>query len=142
MAEWPIFARLEANSFKIWIADMTQPSKVRSLTPQQAHKLLHDNPRALFIDVRSHMEHLFIGHPAGAINIPWIDEPDWKINPHFAREVRKLLLGGASHLSDVSNASVVLICRSGKRSLEAGEVLLPRRADRGLQRARRFRGRA
>ena len=124
MAERPIFARLEADSFKIWIADMTQPSKIRSLTPQQAHKLLHDNPRALFIDVRSHMEHLFIGHPAGAINIPWIDEPDWKINPNFAREVRKLLLGGASHLSDVSNASVVLICRSGKRSLEAGEVLL------------------
>lgn len=98
--------------------------KVKSLTPPQAYQLLQDNPRTLFIDVRSHMEHLFIGHPVGAINIPWIDEPDWKINPNFAREVRKLLLGGVTHLSDVSNVPVVLICRSGKRSLEAGEVLL------------------
>lgn len=99
-------------------------TKVKSLTPKQAHKLLHDNPRAVFIDVRSHMEYLFIGHPVGAINIPWIDEPDWKVNPHFVREVRKLLLGGLSHLSDVSSVPVVLICRSGKRSLEAGEVLI------------------
>ena len=52
---------------------MTQASKVRSLTPQQANKLLHDNPRAVFIDVRSHMEYLFIGHPVGAIKTPWID---------------------------------------------------------------------
>lgn len=99
-------------------------TEVRSLTPKQAHQLLHDNPRALFIDVRSHMEHLFIGHPVGAINVPWIDEPDWKVNPNFAREVRKLLLGGASHVHDVSSVPVVLICRSGKRSLEAGEVLV------------------
>lgn len=103
---------------------MTQASKVRSLTPQQASKLLHDNPRAVLIDVRSHMEYLFIGHPVGAINTPWIDEPDWKVNPNFAREVRMLLLGGASHAHDVSSVPVVLICRSGKRSLEAGEVLV------------------
>lgn len=94
------------------------------MTPQQAHQLLQENPRALFVDVRSHMEHLFIGHPVGAINISWIDEPDWKINPSFAREVRKLLLGGMSHMHDVSSVPVVLICRSGKRSLEAGEALM------------------
>ncbi len=102
---------------------MTKATKVRSLTPQQAHDLLQANPRALFVDVRSHMEYLFIGHPAGSINIPWIDEPDWKINPHFVREVRQLMLGGASHMHDVSSVPVVLICRSGKRSLDAGEVL-------------------
>lgn len=103
---------------------MTKATKVRSLTPRQACELLQANPRALFIDVRSHMEYLFIGHPAGSINIPWIDEPDWEINPHFVREVRQLLLGGASHMHDVSSVPVVLICRSGKRSLEAGEVLV------------------
>ncbi len=103
---------------------MTKTTKVRSLTPKQAQQLLHDNPRALFVDVRSHMEYLFIGHPVGAINIPWIDEPDWKINPNFVREVRQLLLGGASHLGDLNSVPVVLICRSGKRSLEAGDVLV------------------
>ena len=65
------------------------------------------------------MEHLFIGHPAGSIHIPWIDEPDWKVNPHFVTLVRQAMLGGAT-----GAAPVVLICRSGVRSLEAGKVLI------------------
>lgn len=99
--------------------------KVKSLSPQQAYQMIQDTPRAVLIDVRSNMEFLFIGHPTGAINIPWIDEPDWKINPHFAAEVRKVLLGGIScHGGDWECAPVLLICRSGKRSLDAGELLL------------------
>ena len=97
---------------------------VKSLTPEQAYQHLQDDPRAVLIDVRSNMEFLFVGHPQGAISVPWIDEPDWKINPHFAAEVRKLMLGGISCHDDVGCAPVLLICRSGKRSLEAGEVLL------------------
>ncbi len=97
---------------------------VNSLSPTEAHDLVEKDPRAMLIDVRSNMEFLFIGHPMGAINIPWIDEPDWKINEHFATDVRKVLLGGLSHLQNVGSAPVVLICRSGKRSLEAGELLM------------------
>jgi rhodanese-related sulfurtransferase len=99
-------------------------SRVKSLTPKDAFELLKRDPRAVLIDTRSNMEFLFIGHPLGAINIPWIDEPDWKINPNFATEVRKVLLGGLSHLDAVGSSPVVLICRSGKRSLEAGELLI------------------
>ena len=83
-----------------------------------------DEPKSLFIDVRSHMEYLFIGHPEGAVHIPWIDEPDWKINPHFVRDVRQLLLGGQSHDGSGKQVPILLICRSGKRSYEAGELLL------------------
>jgi rhodanese-related sulfurtransferase len=97
---------------------------VKSVLPTQAFQLLQDDPRALLIDVRSNMEFLFIGHPIGAISIPWIDEPDWVVNPNFASEVRKLLLGGLDHRSDGHNVPIVLICRSGKRSMEAGELLL------------------
>jgi len=104
---------------------MSDKKQVKTLTPKQAWQMSQDNPRAVLIDVRSNMEFLFIGHPAGAINIPWIDEPDWKVNPHFAAEVRKVLLGGVScHGGDWDCAPVLLICRSGKRSLEAGELLL------------------
>jgi rhodanese-related sulfurtransferase len=99
-------------------------SHVKSLTSVEAYEFLQKEPRAVLIDTRSNMEFLFIGHPIGAINIPWIDEPDWKINPHFATEVRKVLLGGLSHISTVGSSPVVLICRSGKRSLEAGELLI------------------
>ncbi len=96
---------------------------VKNLTPKQAYDLIKSNPRAVLIDVRSSMEFLFVGHPRGAIHVPWIDEPEWKINPHFAAQVRQVMLGGiASH--GAGAAPVVLICRSGKRSLEAGEVLL------------------
>lgn len=99
-------------------------SEVKTLPPQQAWELIQEEPKSLLVDVRSHMEFLFIGHPVGAINIPWIDEPDWNINPHFVREVRRLLLGGLAHGGDGDNVPVLLICRSGKRSLEAGELLL------------------
>ena len=93
--------------------------KVKTLSPKEAYKLLQEHPNAVLIDVRSHMEYLFVGHPAGAIHIPWIDEPDWKLNPHFLTQVRQTMLGGAS-----GAAPVMLICRSGVRSLEAGKALI------------------
>lgn len=92
---------------------------VKTLSPKEAFKFLHDHPSALLVDVRSHMEFLFVGHPAGAIDIPWIDEPDWKPNPQFVTLVRQAMLGGAG-----GAAPVVLICRSGVRSLEAGKALV------------------
>ena len=97
-------------------------SKVKSLTPKEAWHLLQDRPNAVLIDVRSEMEFLFVGHPEGAIHVPWIDEPTWKINPNFTTEVRKVILGGVSREKGGS-VPVLLICRSGKRSLEAGEWL-------------------
>ena len=99
-------------------------SEVQSLHPVEANRLLEEEPRAVLIDVRSEMEFLFVGHPVGAIHIPWIDEPDWTVNPDFVREVRRVLLGGAVCDEDVGCAPVVLICRSGKRSLRAGELLV------------------
>lgn len=94
------------------------------LSPKQAYDMLQSNPRGLLIDIRSSMEFLFVGHPTGAVHIPWIDEPDWDINPHFVTEVRKLLLGGAVCEPGEDCAAVILICRSGKRSKQAGQFLL------------------
>jgi len=97
---------------------------VKSITAVQAYEMVQSDPRAVLIDVRSNMEFLFVGHPRGAISIPWIDEPDWVINPHFVTEIRKVLLGGLSCSSEIGCAPVILICRSGKRSLEAGALLV------------------
>jgi rhodanese-related sulfurtransferase len=102
---------------------MGEPDVI-SLQPREAYELCRSNPKAVIIDVRSNMEFLFIGHPSGALNVPWIDEPDWKVNPHFAADVRKVVLGGLSHDGAMESVPVVLICRSGKRSLEAGHTLL------------------
>ncbi len=94
------------------------------ITPQQAMKLMEDDPRTVLVDIRSSMEYLFVGHPVGAVHVPWIDEPDWTVNPHFVTDIRKLMLGGAICIMDEGCAPVILICRSGKRSLEAGKALL------------------
>ena len=97
--------------------------QVKAVMPKQAHEMMNDDARSVLIDVRSNMEFLFVGHPKGAISIPWIDEPDWIVNPHFVTEVRRVLLGGVSCSTDVGCAPIILICRSGKRSLEAGALL-------------------
>ena len=89
-----------------------------------AWKTLQENPGALIIDVRSSMEFLFVGHPTGAIHIPWLDEPEWVVNPHSVQDVRKVLLGGVSSDNDDDRVPLLLICRSGKRSREAGKKLL------------------
>ncbi|RTZ73217.1 MAG: rhodanese-like domain-containing protein [Gammaproteobacteria bacterium] len=96
------------------------------LTPHEAQKILQENPRAVLVDIRSSMEFLFVGHPVGAVHIPWIDEPDWDVNPDFVTDIRKLLLGGVvcDSEEELECAPVILICRSGKRSLQAGKALL------------------
>ena len=99
-------------------------SEVKTLDPAAAWALLQDQPRAVLIDVRSSMEYLFVGHPQGSVHVAWIDEPDWIVNPHFVTEVRKVMLGGVGLGEHETDAPVLLICRSGKRSLEAGKVLI------------------
>jgi len=97
--------------------------EAKAIEPKAAWDLLQSEPAALLIDVRSDMEFLMIGHPKGALHVAWIDDPDWTINPDFVSNVRKLLLGRVSAPSQ-QNASVVLICRSGNRSLDAANALI------------------
>jgi rhodanese-related sulfurtransferase len=98
--------------------------KLQHISPKQAMGMIDQEHNVVFVDVRSEMEFLFIGHPVGAVNIPWIEEPDWEINPHFVRDIRKLILGGVICSDESQCAPVILICRSGKRSAEAGQVLV------------------
>jgi rhodanese-related sulfurtransferase len=63
------------------------------------------------------MEYLFVGHPVDALHVSWNDGPDWEVNPHFVGQVKRL--AGTDHAS----RAIVLICRSGNRSVEAGEAL-------------------
>lgn len=97
---------------------------VKALGPVQAWEFVRDNPRAVLIDVRSSMEYLFVGHPDGSVHVPWIDAPDWTVNPDFVTEVRKVMLGGIGLGEHGDDAPVLLICRSGKRSHEAGNLLI------------------
>ncbi len=102
---------------------MTKNS-VTHLSAQKAWDLIQKEPKVVFIDVRSDMEYLFIGHPSGSVNIPWIEEPNWEVNPHFVRDVRKLVLGGVIDSPEHHSVPILLICRSGNRSDEAGKLLV------------------
>lgn len=88
---------------------------MKHMTPVEAHAYLTENPDALLVDCRSEMEYFYVGHPVGAVHVPWQEAPDWKINPHFAREVLRE--------ANVKDRPIVLICRSGKRTLDAARVL-------------------
>lgn len=99
-------------------------TEVMTLNPPAAWALMEEQPRAVMIDVRSSMEFLFVGHPKGSVHVAWIDAPDWVVNPNFVTEVRKVMLGGVGLEEHGSDAPVLLICRSGKRSLEAGKLLI------------------
>ena len=89
---------------------------MKHLKAKQAKALLDENPDALFIDCRSDAEHFFVGHPIGSFHVAWQDGPDFEINPHFVGEVRRL----AGHMT---HRPVILICRSGRRSVDAGKEL-------------------
>jgi rhodanese-related sulfurtransferase len=86
------------------------------LKPKQAFSFIAAHPDALFIDCRSDAEYFFVGHALGSMHVGWYDGPDWDLNPHFVSEVSTL----AGHSKE---RPVLLICRSGKRSIEAGETL-------------------
>ena len=98
--------------------------EVKSVSPVEAWDLMMQNQRVVLIDVRSSMEYLFVGHAQGSVHVPWIDAPAWTVNPNFVTEVRKVMLGGIGIGEHADDAPVLLICRSGKRSLEAGKLLI------------------
>lgn len=82
--------------------------------PDEAYRLAKQKD-AVFIDIRSEIEHFFVGSPMGVINIPWQDAPDFELNPDFTNAVSRVAR---------KDQTVLLICRSGHRSIDAGNALL------------------
>jgi rhodanese-related sulfurtransferase len=70
----------------------------------------------LFVDVRMEIESLYVGRPPGVVHVAWYDYPDLTPDPaRFARQVEAEAGSKAR--------PVLLICRSGKRTLDAGKAL-------------------
>ena len=92
----------------------------RNLLPKMAVDRLNENLEAVLIDVRTSAEHKYVGFPENSILIPWFDEPDLNSDPSaFCEAVNNHL----SDRSDILNAELILICRSGFRSNEALKCL-------------------
>ena len=97
---------------------------VTEASPQTAWEIMKEDPGAVLIDVRSTMEYDYVRHPLGAINIPWKDAPEWRINKNFVDAVEEMLLSRQEINTEIKSLPLLLICRSGRRSHEAAEELL------------------
>ena len=100
-------------------------SAMKHLSPQEAWAWLQAETERrqaagleapLFVDVRMEIESLYVGRPPGVENIPWYEYPDLTPDPaRFAAAVE-------AEAGDKARP-VLLICRSGKRTLDAGQAL-------------------
>ncbi len=104
--------------------EKTRSEEVQTISSRQAWEVMQNDPSALLIDVRATLEFLMIGHPVGAIHLAWMDEPDWEEKPaEFVAGVREIMLGQVA-CAEGGCPPLLLICRSGNRSLAAGKVLI------------------
>ena len=90
---------------------------VAEVDPKQAWLILQENPDAILLDVRSKVEFDFVGHPVGAVHIPLQEAPDWTTDPDFVQKVIERLGTGSK------DTTILTLCRSGKRSMFAAQLL-------------------
>ena len=89
---------------------------MKNLQPKEAYAWLQANPDALFVDVRMEIESLYVGRPPGVVNVPWYEYPDLQPDADkFAEMVAREATG--------KDQPLLLLCRSGQRTLAAGDAL-------------------
>jgi len=88
---------------------------IENLTPRHSWELLQNNPDAVLIDVRTAIEHSFVGHPPKAVHIAWKEFPGMQLNTRFIDQVKQTVPN--------KQAPVLLLCRSGQRSVDAAKAL-------------------
>jgi rhodanese-related sulfurtransferase len=68
---------------------------------------------AVLVDVRTAEERKFVGHVPGSAHVPWATGTSLTRNPRFTRELEAKVK---------KDQTVLLLCRSGKRSALAAEA--------------------
>ena len=89
---------------------------MQHLLPKDAWALLQANTEARLIDVRMEIESMYVGRPPGALNVPWYEYPD------FTPDAAAFCAAVEAEVQDKSHP-VVLLCRSGQRTLDAAQAL-------------------
>ncbi len=94
-------------------------SQLVQYLPKKAYECLQENSEAVLIDVRTEAENKFVGRPLDCIFVPWVDEPDWEPHPDDFIAAIKRFIG-----ENAPSTEIILICRSGFRSDDAGRCLI------------------
>ncbi|MDC9714695.1 MAG: rhodanese-like domain-containing protein [Gammaproteobacteria bacterium] len=92
-------------------------SQLTQYLPKKAFERLQANQDAVLIDVRCEAENKFVGRPIECIFVPWVDDPDWE--PHADDFIAAIQRFGCQ-----LDTEIILICRSGYRSTDAGHCLI------------------
>ncbi len=93
---------------------------VPDISPRATFQALAEDPEAVLVDVRTDAEWNFVGVPdlseigKQVVLIPWQVYPTMQVNGAFAEHLRR---ANASPMS-----KLYFICRSGARSLAAGQA--------------------
>ncbi|HQQ62389.1 MAG TPA: rhodanese-like domain-containing protein [Pseudomonadales bacterium] len=89
-----------------------KPAFAGTVSPQDAWRAFSDG-NAVIVDVRTAEERKFVGHVPGTLHVPWMVGAALTRNPRFVRELE---------LKVKKTDTVLLLCRSGKRSAQAAEA--------------------
>ena len=81
--------------------------------PPQLAWSLFEAGEALLVDVRTSEERKFVGHIPGSLHVAWATGTSLTRNPRFVRELES---------KTNKNATILLLCRSGKRSALAAQA--------------------
>jgi rhodanese-related sulfurtransferase len=97
-------------------------SGVITISPTAAWAALRTDPKAILVDVRTEAEWTFVGVPdLSSIGrqiglVSWQTFPGMQPNPNFVEDLRRVGI--------IADNKLMLICRSGVRSLAAGQAAL------------------
>jgi len=90
------------------------------VTPEQAWSVLHDEPGAVLVDVRTRAEWSYVGLPdlsatgKDVVLVEWQSYPDGRVNERFVDELADAGVG--------KEQPVYFLCRSWVRSASAAEA--------------------
>ncbi len=94
-------------------AEIDGLSYAGDVTPRQAWALFSAGA-AEIVDVRTYAELQRVGYVQDTAHVEWLSGPQMEKNPHFISQLK---------LISKNDNIVLLLCRSGKRSVAAAEAL-------------------
>ena len=94
---------------------------IKTITPPEAWDKLQNQSDTVLLDVRTTMEFQYIGHPIDAIHVPLMEAPAWQTDEEFSAKVNQALENISSTAPE--DLTILAMCRSGKRSEAATELL-------------------
>jgi len=88
---------------------------IENLDPKQSWALIQENTTAVMVDVRTSIEHSFVGRPPNSLHIAWKEFPGMQLNESFVAQVEEKVID--------KTVPILLLCRSGVRSVAAAKAL-------------------